>query len=359
MADLQNYKCPACGGAIAFDSNIQKMKCPFCDNEFEMETLKAFDEELKNEAPDDMNWKTTAGEDWAEEEADGMSVYVCQSCGGEIVVDDTTAATACPFCDNPVVVMGRLTGALKPNYVIPFKLDKNAAKEGLYNHLKGKKLLPKVFKDKNHIDEIKGLYVPFWLFDADADANIRYKATKVNCYSDSEYDYTRTSYYSVRRAGEVLFEKIPVDGSTKMDDDLMESIEPYDFREAVDFQTAYLAGYLADKYDVDENASVERANERIRNSVEEEFKSTVRGYASVVTESTSVRLKNGEAKYALYPVWVLNTTWNGEKYTFAMNGQTGKFVGNLPMDKGIFWKYFSVISVFSAAVIYAIARLIL
>ena len=359
MADLQNYKCPACGGAIAFDSNIQKMKCPFCDNEFEMETLKAFDEDLKNEAPDDMNWNTTAGEDWAEEEADGMSVYVCQSCGGEIVVDDTTAATACPFCDNPVVVMGRLTGALKPNYVIPFKLDKNAAKEGLYNHLKGKKLLPKVFKDKNHIDEIKGLYVPFWLFDADADANIRYKATKVNCYSDSEYDYTSTSFYSVRRAGEVLFEKIPVDGSTKMDDDLMESIEPYDFSEAVDFQTAYLAGYLADKYDVDENASVERANDRIRNSVEDEFKSTVRGYASVVAESTSVRLKNGEAKYALYPVWVLNTTWNGEKYTFAMNGQTGKFVGNLPMDKGIFWRYFSMIGVISAVVIYAIARIIL
>lgn len=359
MADLQNYKCPACGGAIAFDSNIQKMKCPFCDNEFEMETLKAFDEDLKNEAPDDMNWNTTAGEDWAEEEADGMSVYVCQSCGGEIVVDDTTAATACPFCDNPVVVMGRLTGALKPNYVIPFKLDKSAAKEGLYNHLKGKKLLPKVFKDKNHIDEIKGLYVPFWLFDADADANIRYKATKVNCYSDSEYDYTSTSFYSVRRAGEVLFEKIPVDGSTKMDDDLMESIEPYDFSEAVDFQTAYLAGYLADKYDVDENASVERANDRIRNSVEEEFKSTVRGYATVTAESTSVRLKNGEAKYALYPVWVLNTTWNGEKYTFAMNGQTGKFVGNLPMDKGIFWRYFSMIGVISAVVIYAIARIIL
>lgn len=359
MADLQNYKCPACGGAIAFDSNIQKMKCPFCDNEFEMETLKAFDEDLKNEAPDDMNWNTTAGEDWAEEEADGMSVYVCQSCGGEIVVDDTTAATACPFCDNPVVVMGRLTGALKPNYVIPFKLDKKAAKEGLYNHLKGKKLLPKVFKDKNHIDEIKGLYVPFWLFDADADANIRYKATKVNCYSDSEYDYTSTSFYSVRRAGEVLFEKIPVDGSTKMDDDLMESIEPYDFSEAVDFQTAYLAGYLADKYDVDENASVERANDRIRNSVEDEFKSTVRGYATVTAESTSVRLKNGEAKYALYPVWVLNTTWNGEKYTFAMNGQTGKFVGNLPMDKGIFWRYFSMIGVISAVVIYAIARIIL
>lgn len=359
MADLQDYKCPACGGAIGFDPNIQKMKCPYCDTEFEMKTLEAFDEELKNEVPEDMNWQTPAGERWAEEEIDSMTVYACQSCGGEIVVDETTSATACPFCDNPVVVMGRFKGALKPNYIIPFKLDKNAAKEGLYNHLKGKKLLPKVFKDKNHIDEIKGIYVPFWLFDADADANIRYKASKVSYYSDSDYNYTKTSYYAVKRSGEVKFEKIPVDGSTKMDDDLMESIEPYDFKEAVDFQTAFLAGYLADKYDVDENSSVKRANERIKQSVEDEFSKTVQGYSSVVAESTSIQLKNGEAKYALYPVWVLNTTWNGNKYTFAMNGQTGKFVGNLPMDKGIFWKYFSTISVISAAAIFALARIII
>ena len=357
MANLQEYKCPACGGAIGFDSSIQKMKCPFCDTEFEMETLKAFDEVLKKEMPDDINWKTPAGEQWAEGEIDKMTVYGCKSCGGEIVVDGTTSATACPFCDNPVVVMGRLSGALRPDYVIPFKLDKKAAKEGLYNHLKDKKLLPKIFKDKNHIDEIKGLYVPFWLFDAEANANIRYKASKVSYYSDSNYNYTKTSYYSVIRSGAARFEKIPVDGSTKMDDDLMESIEPYDFKEAVDFQTAYLAGYLADKYDVDEDKSVDRANQRIKESVLEEFRSTVQGYSSVVEENTSIHLANGEAKYALYPVWVLNTTWNGNKYTFAMNGQTGKFVGDLPMDKGTYWKYFSIFSGIGAVVIFALARL--
>ncbi len=357
MADLQEYKCPACGGAIGFDSSIQKMKCPFCDTEFEMETLKAFDEELKKEMPDNINWKTPSGEQWAEEETDNMTVYGCKSCGGEIVVDGTTSATACPFCDNPVVVMGRFSGALRPDYIIPFKLDKKAAKEGLYNHLKGKKLLPKIFKDKNHIDEIKGLYVPFWLFDAEANANIRYKASKVSYYSDSNYNYTKTSYYSVIRSGAARFEKIPVDGSTKMDDDLMESIEPYDFKEAVDFQTAYLAGYLADKYDVDENRSVDRANERIKKSVVDEFRSTVQGYSTVVEENTSIHLANGEAKYALYPVWVLNTSWNGNKYTFAMNGQTGKFVGDLPMDKGTYWKYFSIFSGIGAVVIFALARL--
>lgn len=356
---LQEYKCPACGGAIAFDSSIQKMKCPYCDTEYEMETLKAFDEELKKELPDDMEWKTPSEEQWEEGETDGLTVYGCKSCGGEIIVDETTSATACPFCDNPVVLMGRFTGTLKPDYIIPFKLDKKAATEGLYNHLKGKKLLPKVFKDKNHIDEVKGVYVPFWLFDADAKANIRYKASKIRNYSDSRYNYTKTSYYSVTRAGTAKFEKIPVDGSVKMDDDLMESIEPFDFKEAVNFQTAYLAGYLADKYDVDEKKCVSRANERIRKSVEEEFRSTVQGYSTVVEESTRMQLKNGEAKYALYPVWVLNTTWNKNKYIFAMNGQTGKFVGDLPLDKAAYWKYFGIFSAIGAAVIFVMARLMI
>lgn len=359
MASLQDYKCPACGGAIGFDSSIQKMKCPFCDTEFDMETLKAFDEELKKELPDDMDWEIGAEDSWQEDEIDKMTVYGCKSCGGEIVVDDTTSATACPFCDNPVVVMGRFTGALRPNYIIPFKLDKNAAKEGLYNHLKDKKLLPKIFKDRNHIDEIKGLYVPFWLFDAEADADIRYRGSKLSYYSDKDYDYTRTSYYSIRRSGSTRFEKVPVDGSTKMEDDLMESIEPYDFTDAVDFQTAYLAGYLADKYDVDEKSSIDRANERIKQSVEEEFRSTVQGYSTLEEENTSIQLKNGQAKYALYPVWILNTTWNGNKYTFAMNGQTGKFVGNLPLDKGAYWKYFGTFTALGAALIFAIASLII
>ena len=339
MAVLQEYKCPCCGGAIAFDSTIQKMKCPYCDTEFEMETLKKYDNELNNEQADDMNWGSAAGGEWQDGEADGLRSYVCKSCGGEIVGDENTAATSCPFCGNPIVMMEQFSGSLKPDYVIPFKLDKNAAKAALKNHYCKKRLLPKVFKDENHIDEVKGIYVPFWLFDADADANIRYKATRSNTWSDSNYIYTKTDYYSVTRGGSIAFEHVPVDGSTKMADDLMESIEPFDFSGAVDFQTAYLAGYLADKYDVDSEQSVARANERIKRSTESAFAATVQGYTSVVPEATSVRLHNGRAKYALYPVWILNTDWKGKKYTFAMNGQTGKFVGDLPVDKKALLKW--------------------
>ena len=351
MAVIQEYKCPCCGGAIAFDSTIQKMKCPYCDTEFEMETLADYDKELKSEQPDDMNWEPVSGEEWQNGEMDGLRSYVCKSCGGEIVGDENTAATACPFCGNPVVMMGQLSGALKPDYIIPFKLDKKAAKEALRKHYEGKRLLPKVFKDENHIDEVKGVYVPFWLFDAEADANMRYKATRIRSWSDSQYHYTETSYFSVSRGGRIGFARAPVDGSEQMPDDLMESIEPFNFSESVDFQTAYLAGYLADKYDVDVEQSMKRANERIRKSTEEAFDATVQGYATVIKEAGSIQLCNSKVKYALYPVWLLSTKWNGQNYLFAMNGQSGKMVGNLPLDKSAYRKWlFGLTGIIGAAV---------
>ena len=354
---MQEYKCPCCGGAVEFNTTVQKMKCPYCDSEFEMDALKAYDEELQNQQPENMQWDTQAGSQWADGETNGLGTYVCQSCGGEIVGDETTAATSCPYCGNPVVFMGQFAGDLKPDFVIPFKIDKNAAKEALQKHYKGKVLLPKVFKDENHIDEIKGVYVPFWLFDADAKANIRYKATKVKRWSDSNYDYTKTSYFSVIRGGDIGFERVPVDGSSKMPDELMESVEPFNFNEAVDFQTAYLAGYLADKYDVNAEQSIERANQRIKRSVEESFRNTVKGFTTVTPETSFVNLSNGKAKYALYPVWILNTTWKDKKYLFAMNGQTGKFVGDLPMDKSLLGKWFLKIGGITAGIVFLIELL--
>lgn len=333
MAVLQEYKCPHCGGVVEFNSASGQMKCPYCDSEFTVESLKYADEKLNEQPTDDeMKWDGTPGQEWSEGETDGMRVYICKSCGGEIVADETTGATHCPYCGNPVIMMGQFSGTLKPDYIIPFKLDKKAAKAALEKHVSKKHFIPKIFKDKNHIDEIKGVYVPFWLFDAEAQGDADYKATQTHMWSDSKYDYVETSYFNVKRSGSVAFENVPVDGSSKMPDDLMESIEPFNFKEAVDFQTAYLSGYLADKYDVDDTQSVERANERIKVSTQEALKETVHGYNSVTQVSSSVKLSNAKAKYALYPVWLLNTSCNGKNYKFAMNGQTGKFVGDVPTD---------------------------
>ena len=359
MADLIEYKCPSCGGKLEFNSAAQKMKCPFCLSEFDPAAFQSEDDALGQTPGESSTAKEdTAGEEWTQGETEGLRVYKCQSCGGEVVGDETMAASKCPFCDNPVIMTGQFSGDLKPDLVIPFKLDKEAAKQALLRHMEGKPLLPKIFKSQNHIDEIKGLYVPVWLFDAEADAQFRFEAKKIRRWTDQQFSYTETSIFSVERAGMISFENVPVDGSGKMDNTLMESLEPFDCKAAVPFQTAFLSGYLADRYDEDAQACLPRANERMKQSTRQEFSKTVQGYDAVQIEQENIRLTDGKARYALYPVWLLNTSWNGNKYTFAMNGQSGKFVGDLPSDKGKAWAIFLTVTAAVTVVSYLIGTML-
>lgn len=346
MAEILDYKCPCCGGQITFDSSLQKMKCPYCDTTFDVQAFKE-EEEAPKDTQEEIHWEEynhqSGSGDWQTGEAENLVTYTCNSCGGQVVGDKTTGATSCPYCGNSVIVAESFQGMFRPDYVIPFKVDKNAAKAALARHLKGKFFLPKPFKDQNRIEKITGLYVPFWLFNCDVDADIRYRATRVSHWSDSNYNYTRTDYYSLYRSGSLAFDSVPVDGSSKIEDSFMESIEPFDYSQAVSFQTAYLAGYLSDRYDVDAEASKPRANERIRNTTTSLFGSTAMGYATCVPSHVDIRSSQNSISYALLPVWILNTKYHDKTYTFAMNGQTGKFIGDLPCDWKKFWGIYAAI----------------
>ena len=330
------------------------MKCPFCDSEFDMEALKSQDEALDKASETSLGWGQSAGQQWDDGEIEGLKVYSCKSCGGEIVGEDNIGATSCPYCGSQVVMTGQFSGDLKPDYVIPFKVNKQAAKDKVREYASGRKYVPKMFRDENHIDEIKGIYVPVWLFDANVNADINYVGKNMRHWSDSDYNYTETETFNIMRSGSISFEKIPVDGSEKMEDDLMESIEPFDFDGAVDFQTAYLAGYLAERYDVSEEQSISRANERIEQSTIDAFRKTVQGYNVVEKTSANLNMNSGKASYALYPVWILNTTYRGEHFKFAVNGQTGKTAGDMPVDEGALWRYFGICTAVCSAVLYGL-----
>jgi uncharacterized Zn finger protein (UPF0148 family) len=356
---IKEYKCPNCGGSVKFDSSTQTMKCPYCDTEFEIAALEEYQKEVNSTAKDNADWKTEDQlEAWEGGDLNELSTGSCPSCGAELVGDKNTIAMVCPCCGNAQIVSKRLSGILKPHYVIPFKLDKNAAKNALKAFYQGKRLLPKFFKEDNNIDNIQGLYVPFWLFDAKANAHIRYKATKTKNWSDSTYYYTKTDHYSVIRDGGLGFEKIPVDGSEKMDDDYMDAIEPFDYSTMKDFESAYLSGYLAEKYDVDAEKSKERAAKRIKTTVETEFARSVTGYSSVVCESSNVNVEGSNVSYSLFPVWILNTKYRKENYVFMMNAQTGRLVGKLPSDPANVWKYLLLFTGIFGAAFTAIIQLL-
>ena len=358
MANAFEYKCSSCGGAMEFDSATQKLICPYCGAVHDAAEYDAMQQQEQSAAAGMAGGQssTQGSNNWSMQQdqwnvnEEGLYSYVCESCGGEIVGDENTAATSCPYCDSPIIRNSQFSGSLKPDYIIPFKLDKKAAKAKLNNFVSGKKLVPRVFKDQKHIEEIKGVYVPFWVFDADVYAQVQYDATR----EQASGNQIEEGHFDVFRGGNLSFRGIPVDASSKMEDELMDSIAPFNNNEAVAFTPAYLAGYMADKYDVSREESFLRVDEMLKNSVSEAMAGTVQGFHSVQAVATNVNLLQGNVSYALYPVWILNTKWQGKQYRFAMNGQTGKFVGDLPYDKGAYKRQLFMFAGIIAAVIFVV-----
>ena len=348
MANLQ-LKCPCCGGTLQFDDKTQHTVCPYCDSQFTAADLKAYTDELANNEQEDTSWDESMVQAFTNEEKEGIKIYSCDSCGGEVIVEETTSSCTCPYCGNNLLVAKELSGDLKPNYVIPFKNDKEAVMDSLKKFFKKKPLLPSSFSKENVIEEIKPLYVPFWLFDADVDGKVRFKGETTRRWSDANYDYKEVKYYSIIRGGQIAFDHVPVDGSKKMEDQLMESIEPYDFSQAEEFNAAYLAGIAADRYDVSKDETFNRATVRFRDGTVQAFRGDISGYENVTVQDSTLQFSNTNAVYALYPVWILNTKWKDKSFRFAINGQTGKTAGNLPISVGkSFGFWFLFFGIFAA-----------
>jgi len=336
MEDSTNvieFKCPCCNAGLVFGSEVQKLTCEYCDNTFDLDTVRAYNESQVNENSEDLSWEAEAKQEWSESEEASLNAFRCPACGAEILTDDTTAATFCPFCDNPSIMPTRLSGALKPDGVLPFQKSKEDAKAAFLSLCKGKPLLPRDFTSRQRLEKITGMYVPFWLYDCDADFSGSYKATRIHRWQDSRFIYTRTEHFLLNRKGSAAFTGIPMDGSTKMEDVFMESIEPFDYSTMVPFEMAYLTGYLADKYDVPSENGEERIRERVDKSLQDQVQSTLLGYATVIPTNRQIQIRHTKAKYVLLPVWMLNTKYNGKLYTFAMNGQSGKMTGSFPVCK--------------------------
>ncbi len=323
------YKCPCCGAGLAFGEKEQKLKCESCGNTFDVDAVKAFNE------PESENvgfcWEQQEIKELSEDESQALRQIVCPSCGGEIIADEQTAATFCPYCDSPAVISGRVSGVLRPDGVIPFQVTKDDAKSAFLALCKKKKLLPKGFHSQQRLEKITGIYVPYWLYDCDCEAYGKFDGTRVKVWRRGDYRYTRTDHYLLMRNGSMGFDGVPMDASAKMDDEIMESIEPFDYSKIVDFDSAYLSGFMADKYDVQAESGHERIEERVRKSAEDLLRETCSGYNKVTTKQFQVSTDHARSRYVLLPVWMLYSRYKDKTYIFAMNGQSGKLTGTFPI----------------------------
>ena len=332
MMEAKVYRCPCCGSDLTWSGQTGGMKCDQCGNSFPLETLQGYAEnDIRDNAAEDFRWDRPA-EGTVDGDTSNLRAFSCPGCGAQMVVSDTAAAQRCPYCGNDAVMPQVLEGKYRPDAIIPFKKTREEAVEAYRQLCRKKKLVSRHFLSNAVMDKITGIYVPFWLFDCDADADCTYNCTRSSTRREGQYMVTYTKHYLVRRSGDMGFRSLPVNSSTKLDDTLMESVEPFQADDSAAFDPGYIAGFQAERFDQGAETCQRRAAQRIRVSAAGFCRADVTGYGTVTPKSTRVNIRKSRSRNVLMPVWILNNTWKGKNYTFAMNGQTGKIIGNLPMD---------------------------
>ena len=335
MDNTLQLKCPNCGAAIGFNAASQLFICEFCNSDFteaEINLANGREAELASSEGVSLSKEEPAPD--TTEFADHTNLYLCESCGAEIVADENTAATFCHYCHGTVTLKGRVSGSLQPELIIPFKIDKAMAETTFKNWCKKKWFLPKSFSSQGQLEKMVGLYVPFWLADCEVDASAEYDAKKVHSYCSGDYRITNTKIYSASRAAKMEYRGIPADGSRKLEDALMDAVEPFNYSEFVPFSMNYFSGFYADKYDVDKGEAINRIKQRMTDGAMQVLRQSVSGYTSVTCKGSRLRIMKTKWHYSMLPVWFMTYMYSGKKYFFAINGQTGKVAGIIPVSAG-------------------------
>ena len=394
---LMSYKCPNCGGGLQFDPPSGKFKCEFCLSEFTEEEMKRLEEEearkkaLYEEESGEQSGKSgsfggqsgerggSGGQSGESGSSGGQSgepggsggqsgesgssrgqsrgpegsgeqsgkpgssgiperavIYSCPSCGAEIVTDATTAATFCYYCHNPVVLSGRLSGELMPDYVLPFSIDKKGATEKFLSWIGKKKFVPKSFYSKDQIEKLSGIYFPYLLYSCQVDGKLNADAEKNRTWTTGNIQFTEHKKYQVERAGCLEVKNLTRNALLKANRELVEGVLPFETEKMLPFQMGYLSGFQAQKRDIDGQSFTADAELEVKNYTVEQLKSSINGYANVNVKNSETHIRDARWQYALLPVWTLTykDRQKGKVYYFVMNGQTGKIWGKLPVDKG-------------------------
>lgn len=342
------YQCPNCCAGLIFDAAKGKFACEFCLSDFDKHEL------------DEAGSAEKAREKQEQDEAfrEQMQAYFCPSCGAEVMTDGETVADFCYYCHNPVVISDKLSGAFRPDKVIPFKFGKQQAIEKFLKYAKSHRFVPKDYFCAEQVDKITGVYYPFWVTDADSSAAINAEGTRIRTWIVGNVKYTETTRLEFEREGEIHFEDIVTSALSTEDKEMLEGVLPYPSDSLEEFSMPYLTGFVAKKRDVERETLGEEVRERMQDYADRLLRGTIDGQVSKTAPRMQIHKSHWE--YALMPVWVLTyRDKEGQIYKYAMNGYTGKVYGELPISKVKLALTFAAIMAAVAAVIFALGWVLL
>lgn len=331
MSDLISYKCPNCGGDLRFSPQNGDYKCEYCGSRFTEQQLEALfgSQDLK-----DQEAEKPAEQEEARSE-DGTVLYNCPSCGAEIVTEESTAATFCYYCHNPVILSGRLGGEFRPDYVVPFAIDRKRALEIFNGWIAQKKFVPKSFYSKDQIDKFSGVYFPYLLYSCHVTGRIDGEGRKVQRSQAGDFENITTSVYRVHRDGNLPVEHLAKNALKKANRILVEGVQPFDTKELKPFKASYLSGFMAEKRDVDKAEIAGSVEQEVKDYARNQLRASLAAYEDLRITDDTLEVTDEDWKYALMPVWTMTykEAGTGKLYYFSMNGQSGKVIGELPVDQ--------------------------
>ena len=305
------FRCKNCGGNAVYSPERKGMYCPFCESE------------------------------GSSERAEGQTgaLAICPNCGGEVDVQEHTSAAKCPYCESSLIFNERVEGQYAPRMMIPFQMGKERCKQSLREKFKGCRFAPTDFLSEARLNSIEGVYVPYWFYDYAVDCQFQGEGTRLRVWRTGDKEYTETSVYAINRSMDIHFERIPVDASEQMPDDVMDLVAPFQYGQMVDFNPEYMSGFYGEKYNMAAGDVENRAMALMREDAGKLLRESYAGYNTVRTLREDVSVRDGKAAYGLLPVWRYIYRYKEQDYPFYVNGQTGKIVGMAPFSKAKFWAY--------------------
>lgn len=334
---ILHYPCPNCGAEMTYDIKKGKLHCGHCSGEIALSSIiqQSTSRTAEGGTSTEINGKILAGAE-----------YHCPNCGGLMITKDKETSMICAYCGAPMILADRLTGKRRPVKLLPFQLDRQDAEKAFRKWCRNGRFAPKGFTSAENIQRLKGMYIPYWLFQFDARVDISAQATNVRIFRQGDYQVTETEFYDIQRAYKLQYKDIPLDASRQLEDGEMAKLEPFNFNELKTFDMPYLAGFDSSSYDFDDGELSPSAKDKVRKYARDYAQGAVSGYSTVHLNGHTVNFEREEEAFIFVPIWFVDYNYHGKVYKFMMNGQNGRIAGTPPTSRGkmaVWWAGISAV----------------
>jgi hypothetical protein len=340
IAALEKHACAACGAQAVWNPSKQLLECPFCGTSAPFTLDEGSGAFVENDLAKALRELPDEARGWLAEKR----TVQCQSCKAVSVFDPERVGQNCSFCGSPALVdYKEIKAPIRPQAVLPFKVSESQVREQIRRWYASKWLAPGKLKSRALVDQIRGVYLPYWTFDAQAvcpwtaEAGHYYYTTET--YRDNR-GYTQTRQVRHVRwepaAGEVrhFFDDEPVPGTQGVSHDLLKQVEPFPTTALVPYDTAFLSGFVVEHYQI---VLLDAAGNSEQSMSRQLFDMAAHEVPGDTYQNLQIHpvFSAQTFKHILVPVWLLSYLYGTKPYQVVVNGQTGIMAGRYPKSA---WK---------------------